>query len=75
MRTRATAFVIAAAIVAMVSLAGCKRHEMTEAEREKIIEDKKKNANWGKSINDAQRMEEISRQRAQAQRDQAAAKQ
>ncbi len=42
---------------------------MTEAEHDKMLEEKKRNANWGKSISDAQRMEEISRQRAQQQRD------
>jgi len=60
--------------IAIMAMGGCKRpasHEMTAEERDKIIEEKKRNANWGKSIDDAKRMEEISRQRAQQQRDSA----
>jgi len=63
---------VAVLMVAAALVAGsCQRsHEMTEAERDKILQEKKRNANWGKSVSDAQRMEEISRQRAQQQREQ-----
>lgn len=65
--------IIVVAAAAILVLGGCNRpasHEMTEAEHDKVLAEKKRNANWGKSVDDAKRMEEISRQRAQQQRDQ-----
>ncbi|MFZ3324255.1 MAG: hypothetical protein WA190_17920 [Usitatibacter sp.] len=65
--------IILAAAVAILGLGGCNRpasHEMTEAEHDKMLAEKKRNANWGKSVDDAKRMEEISRQRAQQAREQ-----
>ena len=46
--------------------------QLTEAQKEqvrqKMLEDRKKNADWGKATSDAQRMQEISRRRAEEQR-------
>lgn len=45
-----------------------------EADYEKIREDRKRNADPAKVLRDAQRMEEISRRRAEQQREQSAGK-
>jgi hypothetical protein len=63
-----TRTLVAAVLVVAIAIVGGWFMKHRSAEKDPQAAERERNADWGKTLNDAKRMEEISRRRAEEQR-------